>query len=86
MDNKPQELPDDGTIRWRDSHYRVHKAWSTSPIVFVRYTTQPTRRNPHGRHVERRLLRDSDIAMHVVIKFRNTVRKGLPLVPEAEAW
>jgi len=84
--DKEKDLCGDGIIKWRDGFYRVHKAWSLSPAVFSRYTVLPTRNNPHGRHVERRLNRGSDRALKVVMKFRNAVRNNKPLEPEETSW
>jgi len=69
--NQTEEWRGDGIIKYRDSEYRVHNAWSVDPAVFVRY--EPLDRR--GRIIERKLGRESTIAMHVVMKFRNTVRK-----------
>jgi len=85
-EEQQQELVSDGIIKWGQGFYRVHKAWSLSPIVFSRYTVLPTKNNPHGRHVERRLGRDSDTALKVVIRFRNAVRNNKPLEPEETSW
>jgi hypothetical protein len=58
----------DGIVSHRDHEYRVHKAWTTVPNVFVRYVSR-------GKHVERKLPRFSNISVNVIDKFRNEVRQ-----------
>jgi hypothetical protein len=58
---------DDGIINWHDGEYRIHKAWTDRPHVFVRYFA-------HGRLCERKLPRDGTTAIMVTTKFRNIVR------------
>ena len=70
------DMPNKGIIKWNGNEYRVHRAWSANPVVFVRYTT-------HGRNIERRLDRSSATALKAVIRFRNKVSKELALKAEA---
>jgi len=64
----PDERFESGIIHYHDGEYRVHKAWTANPCVFVRYVAS-------GKLVERKLPRHSTKAIKVAIKFRNEARR-----------
>jgi hypothetical protein len=64
----PEERPSDGIVRLRHGEYRIHKAWSDRPHVFVRY------RSSNGKLAERKLSRYGATAQKVVAKFRDEIQ------------
>jgi hypothetical protein len=61
----PEDRPGDGIVKLRTGEYRIHKAWSDRPHVFVRYLSSK------GRLAERKLTRYGATAQKVVAKFRD---------------
>jgi hypothetical protein len=65
---KNEEWRGDGFVVYHDKKYRIHKAWTDRPHVFVCYTQR-------GRLTERKLSRFSDISQRVIDRFRTEVRR-----------
>lgn len=65
---RPEDRLESGVVHYQDGEYRVHKAWSANPLVFVRYIAC-------GKLVERSLPRHSTKAIKVAIKFRNEAQR-----------